>query len=81
MTTRKDSTPPVSRRRFLARSATGLGAGALGALTAPAVRGAGLLGTNERVRMGFIGVGGRGSNHLNKMLGLSGTEVQVTWGL
>lgn len=79
MTTPKSSTPVFSRRRFLSTGATGLGAGALGALAAPAVRGAGFLGAAERVRMGFIGVGGRGSTHLGKTLSLSGTEVQVTW--
>ncbi|MGA2863808.1 MAG: Gfo/Idh/MocA family oxidoreductase [Verrucomicrobiota bacterium] len=58
--------PPVSRRRFLAQTATALGA----ALAAPVIVPAPVLGRNgalppsERIAMGFIGVGGQGSGHL-----------------
>src|SRR5262245_63246031 len=50
----------VSRRTFLINTAI---AGT--ALTLPAKSYARLLGANERIRIGFIGAGGMGNNHLN----------------
>ncbi len=67
----------IRRRRFLATGAAGLGAAALSPLAAPAVYGAGFRGAAEKVRMGFIGVGGRGTSHLRTMLGVP--DVEITW--
>ncbi len=53
----------VSRRSFLA-------AGAMTALTMSAKSYARVLGSNERIRIGFIGVGGMGTGHLNACKGL-----------
>jgi len=56
----------ISRRRFLRRSATAIGA----AIVAPTIIPASALGRggarapSERITMGFIGVGGQGSGHL-----------------
>ncbi len=62
------STPndPVSRRRFLSRTITGLGA----AVLAPSIVPASALGRDnsvapsERINMAFIGLGGQGAGHL-----------------
>src|SRR5436190_14239045 len=60
------TTPEFSRRRFLSQTATALGA----ALTAPLIVPASVLGhsgaisPNERITMGFIGVGTQGGGHL-----------------
>lgn len=57
---------PLSRRRFLGRTGTALGA----TLGLPAFIPGAVLGLNgatapsERIRMGFIGLGGQGSGHL-----------------
>lgn len=82
----------LTRRGFLSASAAGLGAGALAAAlpggpvpaeAAPAILApaaalsSGLVQPADRVRMGFIGVGGRGTTHLRTMLGIDG--VEVTW--
>lgn len=63
------------RRRFLSTGAAGLGAAALGAL--PAVLPGGRANAEDKVRMGFIGVGGRGTTHLRTMLEEPG--VEITW--
>lgn len=61
-----NSASKLTRRRFLRRTTTALGA----ALAAPAIVPASALGRSgamspsERIRMGFIGVGGQGSGHL-----------------
>jgi Oxidoreductase family, C-terminal alpha/beta domain/Oxidoreductase family, NAD-binding Rossmann fold len=63
---KRASSPPVSRRRFLRRTAAAVGS----ALAAPAFVPASVLGRNglvppsERVTMGFIGVGHQGGGHL-----------------
>src|SRR5438552_12767923 len=60
------SARPITRRQFLRRTASGLGA----ALAAPTIIPASALGRNgaippsERIAMGFIGVGGQGGGHL-----------------
>jgi len=69
MSSRREISAHLSRRRFLSGSAAGLGAALLGARA--------LRGAEEKVHMGYIGVGGRGTNHLNTMLQLPGAEV--TW--
>lgn len=51
--------PLVSRRRFLAA-----GAGVTGALALPTVTTGSILGAPERLGIGLIGCGGRGSHHL-----------------
>src|ERR1700747_1843344 len=57
---------PVTRRHFLRRTATAIGA----AIAAPAIIPASALGRNglvapsERLTMGFVGLGNQGSGHL-----------------
>ena len=67
----------LSRRRFLSASAVGAGAAALGACSAPETRDSTVAEASDEVRMGFIGVGGRGTTHLRTMLDIPG--VKVTW--
>ena len=59
----------LNRRRFLA--------GTLGASAALALPGAGrrVLGANDRIRIGFIGVGGRGMSSVKWFSALPGVEV------
>src|SRR5437879_1096344 len=58
--------PPLTRRQFLRRTTTALGA----ALAAPAIVPSSVFGRNgtappsERIAMGFIGVGTQGGGHL-----------------
>jgi hypothetical protein len=56
----------VSRRDFLRHTATALTATAAAPLVIPAAAlgGSGATSANERIRMGFIGVGGQGGGHL-----------------
>ena len=67
----------ISRRTFLAQGSTGavaLGAGAL------AARGA--AGANERLSIGIIGTGGRGSGLMGQIHGLAGSHnVAITAGI
>jgi predicted dehydrogenase len=59
----------MNRRDFIRRAAQA--GAALGAAAAfPAVAGATVRGANERLGVGFIGVGGRGRYHLDTVLGL-----------
>ncbi len=72
----------VRRREFLSTSGVGLGAAALsglpGILRAGALEGGGAPDKpGDKIRMGFIGVGGRGSTHLRNVLDTDGFEV--TW--
>ncbi len=63
MKARKDSSASLSRRDFI--SATAASAAALGAWGAtPLVARGRVLGANDAIGVGFIGVGGRGSSHL-----------------
>lgn len=63
------STRAVCRRSFLKTSATAAVAGAiLPKLSAQT------LGANERLGVGFVGVGGRGMNHVNTVNGLAEAE-------
>ena len=66
-----------SRRSFIKSGTAGVGAAALSSALAPASLGARILGSNDRNRMGFIGVGNRGSTHLRTILGHS--DVEVAW--
>jgi predicted dehydrogenase len=64
---------PVSRRTFVKTSALVAGGVAVGAVTP--VR---ALSANDRIRIGIIGVGGMGSNHLNSLINKSDAEnIQV----
>ncbi|MBI4602163.1 MAG: Gfo/Idh/MocA family oxidoreductase [Planctomycetes bacterium] len=58
----------------MSRGASALGAAALAGLPAPAI---GRPGEAGKVRMGFVGVGGRGTTHLRTALEIPG--VEVTW--
>jgi len=65
--------PPTSitRREFI--RATAVSGTALGSLLAfPLVANGQVRGANERLRVGFIGVGGRGRYHLDTVLGMIG---------
>src|SRR5262245_41986563 len=57
------STSNVDRRDFLRTSAAGAGALALTAASASRVYGA-----NEKIRVGFLGVGGRCQQHIDAIL-------------
>lgn len=60
---------PASRREFLKTAA--LGAIGLTAANTPAIFAqGGVLGANSRIGVGFVGVGGRGSNHVGTVQGL-----------
>ena len=80
MTTLPSST--VSRRTFM-RSLAGAGAvlslAQRGAAAEPAVTTPGMVGFKapklDRVRVGFIGVGARGSGHVSQMMTLDGVDV------
>ena len=88
-----EATPPLSdnsgsnRRDFLKLSAlAGLGAGLSGALAGcaatgrrmrPAPAAAFVNEPLERVRIGFVGVGGMGTHHLRTMLRLDGAEIRA----
>ncbi len=67
----------INRREFIER-ATKLAVTA--AVTAPFVSRARVLGANDRIGVGFIGVGGRGRTHLAVVQGLikSGGNLQIT---
>jgi predicted dehydrogenase len=56
--------PDTNRRSFLAAGAAALSIGK-----------SRILGANDRVRVGIIGLGGRGNNHFQEYLGLPGAEV------
>jgi predicted dehydrogenase len=70
-------TPAINRREFIGR-ATKLAVTA--AVTAPFVSRARVPGANDRVGVGFIGVGGRGRTHLAVVQELikSGENLQIT---
>jgi predicted dehydrogenase len=70
------STPPLTRRRFLARGSMAAGALALPYyIPASALGRDGAVAPSERIVMGGIGLGGRGSHDLNWML----SERDVQW--
>jgi predicted dehydrogenase len=62
------STPPgIARRQFLATSAR---TAALGLAIGPFAASPRVLGANDQLGVGFIGVGGRGRNHLDTVIGM-----------
>ncbi len=67
---------PLSRRQFLQTTSS---AAALGVVAAPFVASRSVLGANERLGVGFIGVGGRGRYHLDVVLGMinQGESLEV----
>src|SRR5215218_4357929 len=68
-----DHNSPVDRRSFLATSAV---AGA--ALTLPAASYARVPGANEKLRVGFLGVGGRCQQHIDVILQMQQEGKPVT---
>lgn len=65
-----------SRRKFVKLSTTATVGGAMLSglnLTNPVSTGSGI--KNKPLRLGFVGIGGRGSYHLNSALGIEGIEV------
>ncbi|MFM8892141.1 MAG: Gfo/Idh/MocA family protein [Planctomycetia bacterium] len=62
--------PSVTRRRFQATAAT-----AIAAASRPAVSAARVAGANERVRLGFIGLGNRGDQVLDAFLAQPDAQV------
>ncbi|MPZ17415.1 MAG: gfo/Idh/MocA family oxidoreductase [Luteitalea sp.] len=71
----------VNRRTFVASTA----AGVVGTTTALGARESGLVqGANDRIRLGFIGVGGMGRGHLGNFMEIPEVEIVVVcdvWGL
>jgi predicted dehydrogenase len=66
-----DNASGITRRSFIAATGKTLGvAAALGA--GPAVN---VLGANEKIRLGFIGVGGRGSFHVKEFSEMNDVEI------
>jgi predicted dehydrogenase len=67
-------TPPISRREFIAKSGMATAGATLGvnSLSAKSLRKAG---ANDKIRMGFIGIGNRGSQFLN--LFMKNPEVEI----
>lgn len=61
--TRRESTPRVSRRAFLKASGAAVGLSML-----PAASWARVLGANERIKIGVVGVGGQGSSHVQAIV-------------
>lgn len=78
------SAPSISRRQFL--NTTARSASLLGVASTVLVARRNVLGANERLGVGFIGVGGRGMTHVNTVKGLIGAgeaaqivAVSDTW--
>ena len=70
MKIRNDSTTTITRRQFLSTTATS--AAVLGALSAaPFVARGRVIGANDTIGVGFIGVGNRGSSHVATVQRLS----------
>lgn len=67
-------TPPISRREFIAKSGMATAGATLGvnSLSAQGLRN---VGANDKIRMGFIGIGNRGSQLLN--LFMKNPEVEI----
>ena len=70
------------RRNFIRNSATAIGGLTLGGLSLPAEARAQAIASpgksgyeGKTIRLGFVGVGGRGSYHLDSALGIPGVEV------
>lgn len=63
------------RRNFLKRSTAAMGGAALAGMALPYTATASQPQEAKPIRLGFIGVGGRGSYHLDVSLGIDGIEV------
>jgi len=63
---------PMDRRRFLRSSAVGVAAGAAAALAGPRAYGA-----NERLILGFMGCGGRGTGVATELLARN--DIEIAW--
>src|SRR5512138_646037 len=72
-------TPSVSRRRFI-QTTTRAAAVAAAASAFPFVARGRVIGANDRIGVGFIGVGGRGSSHIATVQRLiqGGENLKVT---
>ena len=70
---RSRSDSGITRRRFLAASAASVAAPYI--VPASSLGAAGRTAPSERIGVGFIGVGGRGSSHVNALLG--NRQVQI----
>jgi predicted dehydrogenase len=71
--------PDATRREFLQTVALGLGAAALPPSRHPAGQAPSLFAAPplERVRVGFVGVGGQGSVHVRNLLQIEGVELRA----
>ena len=67
-------TPPISRRKFIAKSGIATAGTTLG-VSALSAQGSGQTGGGQKVRMGFIGIGNRGSQLLN--LFMKNPDVEI----
>ncbi len=63
------------RRNFMKLSTAALGGMAIGGLVLPQPTMAQAAAADKPIHLGFIGVGGRGSYHLDCALGMEGVEV------
>src|SRR5690606_25863628 len=63
------------RRNFLKLSGVAMGGMALSSVISPMDAPAKKPGKKQAIRLGFIGIGGRGSYHLDTALGIAGVEV------
>lgn len=64
-----------NRREFLKISGTAMGTVGVSGLAIPGIAGSAQRGNKKAVRLGFVGIGGRGSYHLDAALGMQGVEV------
>ncbi len=70
----------LTRRQFLRRSVQATAVAATAATAFPFVSRARVLGANDRIGVGYIGVGGRGRSHIGTVQGLikAGANLQIT---
>jgi predicted dehydrogenase len=68
---------PVSRRDFIRRSAAGAAAASTAASVLSAASYARAYGANERLRVGFVGVGGRCQAHIDSVLNLQAAGEKI----
>jgi predicted dehydrogenase len=67
-------TPPISRREFIAKSGMATAATTLG-VSSLSAKGSRILGANDKIRMGFIGIGNRGSQLLHLFMDNPDVEI------
>src|SRR5687768_3954559 len=68
---------PVSRRDFIRRSAASAAAAGAAASVLSAASYARAYGANERLRVGFVGVGGRCQAHIDSVLNLQAAGEKI----